>query len=110
MVTDKDLVAVGQACDLVEAAHRAQAELARFDQEKIDRICEAMVRAALHEARRLGAMAVEETGYGVAADGFTHRELRDRKRKALKRSAKNASGAKERKQKVDAEPETKRRR
>ena len=68
MVTDKDLVAVEQACDLVEAAHRAQDELARFDQEKIDRICEAMVRAALHEARRLGAMAVEETGYGVAAD------------------------------------------
>jgi acetaldehyde dehydrogenase (acetylating) len=27
-----------------------------------------MVRAALREARRLGAMAVEETGYGVAAD------------------------------------------
>ncbi len=68
MVPDKDLVAVEQACDLVEAAHRAQAELARFDQEKIDRICEAMVRAALHEARRLGAMAVEETGCGVAAD------------------------------------------
>lgn len=68
MVTDKDFVAVEQACDLVEAAHRAQAELARFDQEKIDRICEAMVRAALYEARRLGTMAVEETGYGVAAD------------------------------------------
>jgi acetaldehyde dehydrogenase (acetylating) len=68
MIIDKDLVAVEQACELIEAAHRAQAELARFDQEKIDRICEAMVRAALREARRLGAMAVEETGYGVAAD------------------------------------------
>src|SRR3712207_2372437 len=68
MITDRDLVAVEQAADLVGAAHRAQAELARFDQEKIDRICEAMVRAALYEARRLGTMAVEETGYGVAAD------------------------------------------
>ncbi len=68
MILDKDLAAVEQACDLVEEAHRAQAELARFGQEKIDRICEAMVRAALREAARLGAMAVEETGYGVPAD------------------------------------------
>jgi len=65
---DKDLVAVQQARDLVEAAHRAQITLAGFDQAKIDRICEAMARAALREAARLGSMAVEETGYGVAAD------------------------------------------
>ena len=68
MSADKDLVSVQQARDLVEAAHRAQAEVARFDQAKIDRICEAMARAALREAARLGAMAVEETGYGVADD------------------------------------------
>jgi acetaldehyde dehydrogenase (acetylating) len=68
MSVDKDLVSVQQARDLVEAAHRAQVELARFDQGKIDRICEAMARAALREAVRLGAMAVEETGFGVAAD------------------------------------------
>jgi acetaldehyde dehydrogenase (acetylating) len=66
--TGKDSVSVRQACDLVEAAHFAQAELARLDQEKIDSICEAMVRAALREARRLGTMEVEETGYGVPAD------------------------------------------
>ncbi len=68
MSVDKDLVSVQQARDLVEAAHRAQAEVAEFDQAKIDRICEAMARAALAEAARLGAMAVEETGYGVPAD------------------------------------------
>ena len=68
MSADKDLVSVQQARDLVEAAHRAQGEVARFDQAKIDRICEAMARAALREAARLGAMAVEETGYGVADD------------------------------------------
>ncbi|MFN2512764.1 MAG: aldehyde dehydrogenase family protein [Pyrinomonadaceae bacterium] len=68
MSADKDLVSVQQARDLVEAAHRAQSEVARFDQAKIDRICEAMARAALREAARLGAMAVEETGYGVADD------------------------------------------
>jgi acetaldehyde dehydrogenase (acetylating) len=71
MSVDKDLVSVQQARDLVEAAHRAQVELARFDQAKIDRICEAMARAALREAARLGALAVEETGFGVAADKET---------------------------------------
>jgi len=68
MSVDKDLVSVQQARDLVEAAHRAQAQVAEFDQTKIDRICEAMARAALSEAARLGAMAVEETGYGIPAD------------------------------------------
>ena len=68
MSADKDLVSVQQARDLVEAASKAQAQVARFDQNKIDRICEAMAKAALREAARLGAMAVEETGYGVAAD------------------------------------------
>src|SRR5215204_6363078 len=68
MSVDKDLVSVQQARDLVEAAHRAQAEVAQFDQAKIDRICEAMARAALTEAARLGALAVEETGYGIPAD------------------------------------------
>ncbi|HEX8888393.1 MAG TPA: aldehyde dehydrogenase family protein [Pyrinomonadaceae bacterium] len=68
MSVDKDLVSVQQARDLVEAAHRAQVELARFDQGKIDRICEAMARAALREAARLGALATEETGFGIPAD------------------------------------------
>ncbi len=68
MSTDKDLLSVQQARDLVDAAHKAQLEIVRFDQAKIDRICEAMAKAALREAARLGAMAVEETGYGVPDD------------------------------------------
>jgi acetaldehyde dehydrogenase (acetylating) len=68
MSVDKDLVSVQQARDLVEAAHKAQAAVAEFDQAKIDRICEAMATAALREAARLGAMAVEETGYGIPDD------------------------------------------
>jgi acetaldehyde dehydrogenase (acetylating) len=68
MSVDKDLVSVQQARDLVEAAHRAQVELARFDQSRIDRICEAMVRAAMSAAARLGALAVEETGMGIPDD------------------------------------------
>src|SRR6201986_4703582 len=67
-MADKDLVSVQQARDLVEAAHRAQAQLARFDQARIDRICEAMARAALRDAVRLAQLAVEETGYGVPDD------------------------------------------
>ncbi len=68
MSADKDLISVQQARDLVESAHKAQTEIAKFDQTKIDRICEAMSKAALREAVRLGAMAVEETGFGVPDD------------------------------------------
>src|SRR5438046_1694629 len=68
MSADKDLISVQQARDLVEAAHRAQAEVVRFDQAKIDRGCEAMANAALREAPRIAGLAVEETGYGIPAD------------------------------------------
>lgn len=68
MAEDKDLQSVGQAGQLVEAAHRAQTQLASFDQARIDQICEAMAGAALREAARLGALAVEETGFGIADD------------------------------------------
>jgi acetaldehyde dehydrogenase (acetylating) len=68
MSADKDLLSVQQARDLVEAAHRAQAEVVQFDQAKIDRICDAMAKAALRESPRVAALAVEETGYGVAED------------------------------------------
>ena len=74
MSVDKDLVSVQQARDLVEAAHQGQVQLARFDQDKIDRICEAMARAALRESARLGSIAVEETGYGIA----THKQEKNR--------------------------------
>src|SRR5947209_11924013 len=68
MAVDKDLVSVQQARDLVESAHGAQKVLARFEQAKIDRICEVMAQAALREAARLGQLAVEETGYGIPDD------------------------------------------
>jgi acetaldehyde dehydrogenase (acetylating) len=68
MSADKDLISVQQARDLVEAAQRAQAQLAQFDQAKIDRICEAMSRAALRDSPKTAALAVEETGYGIVAD------------------------------------------
>src|SRR5215470_14956821 len=68
MSADKDLISVQQARDLVEAAHRAQQEIARFDQAKIDHICDVMAKAALRDSPRTAAMAVEETGYGIPED------------------------------------------
>ncbi|MBA3632434.1 MAG: aldehyde dehydrogenase family protein [Acidobacteria bacterium] len=65
---DKDLISQQEARDAVEAAHLAFLPVAKFDQAKIDRICEAMAQVALAESARLGAMASEETGFGNAAD------------------------------------------
>jgi len=65
---DTDLRSVQAARDLVEAAHRAQAVVATFDQAKIDAVCEAMARAAERESMRLATLACEETGYGNPAD------------------------------------------
>ncbi len=68
MSVDKDLVSVQQARDMVDSAYSAFQILARFDQVKIDRICAAMAQAALRDAARLGQLAHEETGFGVADD------------------------------------------
>jgi len=65
---DKDLVSQQEARDAVEAAHLAFRQVAKFDQSKIDRICEAMAQVALAESARLGLMAHEETGFGKAED------------------------------------------
>lgn len=67
-MADKDLIAQQQARDAVESAHLAFKSVAKFDQQKIDRICEAMANIALKESARLGQMANEETGYGKAED------------------------------------------
>ena len=57
-----------EAASAVEAAHLAFTSVAKFDQAKIDRICEAMANAALRESAHLGAIANEETGFGKAED------------------------------------------
>jgi acetaldehyde dehydrogenase (acetylating) len=68
MEKDRDLVSQQEARDAVEAAHLAWKTVAKFDQAKIDRICEAMANVALAESARLGLMAHEETGFGKAED------------------------------------------
>jgi acetaldehyde dehydrogenase (acetylating) len=68
MTEHKDLISQQEARDAVEAAFSAWRTVAKFDQAKIDRICEAMSQAGLREAARLGALASEETGFGKAED------------------------------------------
>jgi acetaldehyde dehydrogenase (acetylating) len=63
MSSDKDSKSIEQARELVERAHQAQKTLATFTQEKVDSIVDAMARAALLEAARLGELAYRETGY-----------------------------------------------
>ena len=65
---DTDLISQQEARDAVEAAHRAFLSVARFDQARIDQICEAMAKAALADAARLGQLAHDETGFGNAND------------------------------------------
>ncbi|HUF05309.1 MAG TPA: aldehyde dehydrogenase family protein [Aridibacter sp.] len=67
-MTDKDLVSQQEARDAVDAAHLAFQELGRFDQARVDAICEAMAQAALRNALSLGQLALDETGYGIAED------------------------------------------
>ncbi len=65
---DTDLISQQEARDAVEAAHRAFLQVARFDQNRIDQICDAMAKAALVDALRLGQLAHDETGFGKPED------------------------------------------
>ena len=73
---------------IVEAAADAAREFRKLDQEQVDAIVEAMVRAGLRAAADLAAVAIEETGFGVFEDKvvknfvateFLHDYLRDKR-------------------------------
>jgi acetaldehyde dehydrogenase (acetylating) len=64
---DKDLASIQEARDLVNAAHEAWKIWSRASQTEVDRVCEAMSVAGVQAAERLGRLAQEETGFGVAA-------------------------------------------
>lgn len=68
MELDKDLASIQEMRTLVRAAKAAQARLATFTQDEIDRICAAMAEAGLAQAEELAKMAVEETGFGNVPD------------------------------------------
>ena len=67
-LTDRDLISIQEARNLINAAHAAQKQLAVMPQAQIDSICEAMARAGSEHAERLAAMACEETGFGRVED------------------------------------------
>ena len=65
---DRDLASIQQARELVDRARTAADEFARADQATVDRIVEAMGRAAEAAASALARLAVEETGMGRYED------------------------------------------
>ncbi len=75
MVQDKKATKEEKAIDVnkmidgyVEKAHVALDEMANFDQEQVDKICEAIASAGEQNSYLLAKMAVEETGRGVVED------------------------------------------
>jgi acetaldehyde dehydrogenase (acetylating) len=65
---DRDLISIQEARELAALALIAQQKFARFSQEKVDAIVEAVAKAAASEAEILARAAVEETGYGNVPD------------------------------------------
>ena len=63
---DLDLRSMQEARRRAVAAREAQREFAFASQEQTDRVCAAMADAAFNASERLGRMAQQETGYGVA--------------------------------------------
>jgi acetaldehyde dehydrogenase/alcohol dehydrogenase len=83
-----DDIRTGEVDAIVDAAAKAATEFRKLDQEQVDRIVEAMVRAGVRAAGELAALAIEETGFGVFEDKvvknyvateFLHDYLRDKK-------------------------------
>ena len=64
-LTDKDLLSVQEARQMVERAYAAQQIWAKASQAQVDRVCASMAEAAFLASERLGRLAAEETGFGV---------------------------------------------
>ncbi|MEZ5789558.1 MAG: aldehyde dehydrogenase family protein [Nitratireductor sp.] len=65
---DNDLKSIAAARRCAETAFEAYRQFLGTDPAQIDAIVDAMARAIEPEAKRLGELAVEETGYGNVAD------------------------------------------
>ena len=66
--SDRDLISMQDARERARQAKAAHARLAELSQREVDAVVDAMAHTAAAEAEALAALAVEETGYGVAAD------------------------------------------
>jgi acetaldehyde dehydrogenase (acetylating) len=62
---DPDLESIQEVRDKVRAGRAAAAAFASFDQAGVNRVVEAMARAAGDAAGELARLAVDETGFGV---------------------------------------------
>ncbi|MBI4806560.1 MAG: acetaldehyde dehydrogenase (acetylating) [Desulfovibrio sp.] len=67
-MVDKDLLSIQEARSLVRSARKAQAEFVELGQERVDAIIKAIAQATAAQAEALGALAVEETGFGKVLD------------------------------------------
>ena len=70
---DQDLLSIQEARTLASRAFEAWKVWAKASQQDVDRVCGAMATAAFNAADRLGQLAHEETGYGIAA----HKRLKN---------------------------------
>lgn len=70
---DKDLASIQEARDAVKAASEAWKIWGKASQTDVDRVCAAMAEAGFNASDRLGRLAYEETGYGIAA----HKKLKN---------------------------------
>ena len=75
MELDKDLQARQEARTLAANAEKAQRELARMPQEKLDAIVEAVAKAFYDASAELAALAVRETGFGNVDDKITKNQF-----------------------------------
>ncbi len=75
---DLDLQSIQEARRLSEACYKAQQQFIAFNQEQVDNVCAAMADAAYNESRRLGEMAKDETGYGIALHKMLKNQLGSR--------------------------------
>ena len=78
MALDHDLLSIQEARDLADAAYQAQLIWKHATQGEVDRVCAAMAGAAYAASARLGQMAHEETGFGIAAHKKLKNELGSR--------------------------------
>ncbi|TFE23549.1 acetaldehyde dehydrogenase (acetylating) [Cohnella luojiensis] len=68
MNLDNDLQGIQETRNALREAKLAQKLLEKMTQSQIDEIVSSMARTVENEAERLGALAVEETGFGRTAD------------------------------------------
>jgi acetaldehyde dehydrogenase (acetylating) len=70
---DQDLASIQEARDTVTRAYEAWKTWSHASQADVDRVCAAMAEAGYQACERLGRLANEETGYGVAE----HKKLKN---------------------------------